>query len=567
MRRHWLKYTRATLAIVILALLTAAFVDFRGLVDEELSHALASVQFVPAALSLVTGASLSVAAVVILVATLAFGRVYCSVLCPLGLFQDAVARVASWMRRKPQLLRYAKPATWVRQGFLWATVAGIAAGWAGLTLALLDPYSIFGRIGSMLFRPVVTAINNWLVGPANAVGLDSLYRVPPQWAAAGALAVPAAMLLLVALLAARRGRLYCNTVCPVGTLLGLASGIGAWRLAIDQDRCRKCGDCLRVCKAQCIDLRSGTIDNSRCVACYNCVSACDESGIHHRFSWKPETGDRRPDTGNRQPATGNRLPATASAPLAVPPSPTGHSPASIPDASRRAFITGTAAALTAATGVGTLLAVAAAATPGTEEPLDDSRPPETPRRFGRAPLSPPGSGGVARFLDRCTACQLCVSACPTHVLQPAFLEYGFVGLMKPRLDFDHSFCNFECNRCGEVCPDGAILPLPLEEKKLVRLGVAHIDYRKCIVQANGTDCAACSEHCPTQAVSTVPYGDNLRLPTMHPELCIGCGACEYACPVRPVRAITVKAHAVHSRAEKKVEAPATAPTPADELPF
>ncbi|HQF40605.1 MAG TPA: 4Fe-4S binding protein [Opitutaceae bacterium] len=574
MRRHWLKYTRATLAIVVLALLTAAFVDFRGLVDEELSHTLASVQFVPAALSLVTGASLSVAAVVILVATLAFGRVYCSVLCPLGLFQDAVARVASWLRRKPQLLRYAKPATWVRQGFLWASVAGIAAGWAGLTLALLDPYSIFGRFGSMLFRPVVTVVNNWLVGPANAAGLDALYRVPPQWAAAGALAVPAAMLLLIVALAARRGRLYCNTVCPVGTLLGLASGAGAWRLAIDQDRCRKCGDCLRVCKAQCIDLRSGTIDNSRCVACYNCVSACDESGIHHRFSWKPVTRDRRPATVDRIPQTGNPPTASDSAPApdpsTPPPEPPHPKPETAPrsgDPSRRAFITGTAAALTAATGVGTLLAVAAAAAPGTGGPLGAPRPSAPPRRFGRAPLSPPGSGGIARFLDRCTACQLCVSACPTHVLQPAFLEYGFAGLMKPRLDFDRSFCNFECHRCGEVCPDGAILPLPLEEKKLVRLGVAHIDYRRCIVQANGTDCAACSEHCPTQAVSTVPYGDNLRLPTMHPELCIGCGACEYACPVRPVRAITVKAHAVHSRAERKVEAPATAPMRDDELPF
>ena len=568
MRRHWLKYTRAALAIAILALFAAAFVDFRGLVPGRLAHAFASVQFVPAALAVATGAAATVAAGVILVATLAFGRIYCSVLCPLGLLQDAVARVAGWLRRKPQLLRYARPATWVRQGFLWATVAGIAAGWAGLTLALLDPYSIFGRFGSMLFRPLVTTLNNWLVGPANAVGLDALYRVTPQWAAVGALALPAAMLLLIAFLAARRGRLYCNTVCPVGTLLGLCSGIGAWRLEIDQARCRKCGDCLRVCKAQCIDLRSGTIDASRCVACYNCVSACDELGIHHRFKWKPKSGDRKPETGNRP----------APSPIVHSPSPIVHStaprPTPLPEtqdprpgtaarSDRRAFITGTAAALTAASGLGTLLATAAA----TAEPLDDAQPPAPPTPFGRGAISPPGSAGVARFLDRCTACQLCISACPTHVLQPAFLEYGVAGIMKPRLDFDHSFCNFDCTVCGEVCPDGAILPLALADKQVTRLGIAHIDYRKCIVKANGTDCAACSEHCPTQAVSTVPYGDNLRLPTMHPELCIGCGACEYACPVRPTRAITIKAHAIHSRAEKKVEAPAAAPTPGDEFPF
>ncbi len=541
-RRHWLKYLRVALAAAVLAVLGAAFVDFRDLVDADLSHALASVQFVPAALALATGATASVAALVILVATLAFGRVYCSVLCPLGLFQDAVARVASWLRRRPRLLRHAKPATWVRQAFLWAAVAGIVAGWSGLTLALLDPYSIFGRFGSMLFRPVVTAVNNWLVGPANALGLEALYRVTPHWAAVGALALPAGMLLLIVLLAARRGRLYCNTVCPVGTLLGFLSGIGAWRIEIDQARCRKCGDCLRVCKSQCIDLRTGTVDNSRCVACFNCIDACDELGIHHRFRWR------------KSPSSGS-----------APASPRGTTGNAAADPARRAFITGTAAALTAASGVGALLATA--------EVVDEAGERHRRRRgggrrreFARAPISPPGSSGVARFLDRCTACLLCVSACPTHVLQPAFLEYGFAGLMKPRMDFEHSFCNFECNRCSEVCPDGAILPLALEEKKLTRIGVAHIDYHHCIVKANGTDCAACSEHCPTQAVSTVPYGDNLRLPTMHPELCIGCGACEYACPVRPTRAIVVRAHAKHSRAEKKIEAPATAPQ-IDDLPF
>ncbi|HLP06964.1 MAG TPA: 4Fe-4S binding protein [Opitutaceae bacterium] len=563
MRRHWLKYTRAALAVAVLAFLGAAFVDFRDLVDEDLSHALASVQFVPAALALATGATTSLAALAILAATLAFGRVYCSVLCPLGLLQDAVARLAGRIRRKPRLLRFAKPATWVRQTFLWATVAGIVAGWGGLTLTLLDPYSIFGRFGSMLFRPLVTTVNNWLVAPANALGLDALYRVPPQWAAVGALALPAAMLLLIAVLAARRGRLYCNTICPVGTLLGLLSARGAWRIEIDPARCRKCGDCLRVCKAQCIDLRTGTVDNSRCVACFNCISSCDELGIRHRFKWKPESGNPKPETPPA-PVSSFHRPSTGIAPIPETRNPEPETP-NLSRSDRRAFITGTAAALTAATGIAPVLAQLAT---GAVEasPTDDSQPPEGPRRFGRAPISPPGSGGVARFLDRCTACQLCVSACPTHVLQPAFLEYGFASVMKPRLDFEHSFCNFECNRCSEVCPDGAILPLALDDKKLTRVGVAHIDYRLCIVKANGTDCAACSEHCPTQAVSTVPYGENLRLPEMHPELCIGCGACEYACPVRPKRAIIVKAHAEHSRAEKKVEAPAAAPA-ADNLPF
>lgn len=588
MPRHWLKLSRAALAIAVLALATAAFVDFRGSVPTRLGHALASVQFVPAAIALATGASATLAAVAILVATLAVGRIYCSALCPLGLLQDAVARIAGWLRRKPLLLRFARPATWVRQLFLWGTVAAIAAGWSGLTLALLDPYSIFGRIASMFFRPVVTVVNNWFVGPANAAGIDALYRVPPQWAAVGALALPAALALLIAILAASRGRLYCNSICPVGTLLGLASARSAWRLEIDRALCRKCGDCLRVCKAQCIDLRTATIDNSRCVACYNCIGACDELGIHHRFKWKPESGNRRQETGSRKPENGSRKPETripkpdngdhkGEYPATLAPVTQNHTPDTTPPRgpSRRTFITVAAAAIgsaaaarATASGVGALIDTAAAPKSLTPDlPFADNQPPEPPTPFGRSSISPPGSGGIARFLDRCTACQLCVSACPTHVLQPAFLQYGFAGFMKPHLDFNLSFCNFECHRCAEVCPDGAIPPMPLAEKKLTRLGIAHIDYRKCIVKANGTDCAACSEHCPTQAVSTVPFSANLRLPQMHPELCIGCGACEYACPVRPQRAITVQAHAVHDRASRKVEARATAPTPGDEFPF
>jgi ferredoxin len=344
-------------------------------------------------------------------------------------------------------------------------------------------------------------------------------------------------------------------VCPVGTLLGMASGIGGWRLEIDHSRCRKCGDCLRVCKAQCIDLRAGTIDNSRCIACYNCIGACEEFGIQHRFKWKPSTAGSN-TTAAQNSVHGSSGPATPrsnSRQVVANPN-SGDAPPAYP--SRRAFLTTTAAALTAAGGLG-----AAALT----EAADTAGKPSCPTR--RVPISPPGTGSIERFLDRCTACQLCVSVCPTHVLQPSFLEYGLAGIMKPHLDFERSFCNFECTSCGDICPDGAILRLAPADKKLTCIGVADIDYDKCIVKTNGTDCAACSEHCPTQAVSTVPYGNNLRLPQMHRGLCIGCGACEYACPVRPARAITVSAKLVHTRARRKVESPAINPSSGSDFPF
>jgi ferredoxin len=182
-------------------------------------------------------------------------------------------------------------------------------------------------------------------------------------------------------------------------------------------------------------------------------------------------------------------------------------------------------------------------------------------------VCPPGAGDVERFLARCTACHLCVSECPTGVLQPTFLEYGWAGLMKPHLKYPDAFCNFDCRRCGEVCPDGAIELVDLPVKHILKIGEAEFHHDKCVVVTNKTDCAACSEHCPTKAVSTVPFGDNLRLPSLNVELCIGCGACQYACPVKPEKAITVAGLPRHAFAKKLIQAKATLPKPRGDFPF
>jgi polyferredoxin len=145
MRGRGLKYLRVAGAAVVFAGLTAALVDFRGAVPPVLGRGLASIQFVPSFLALATGASLALAGIVILGVTLAAGRIYCSVVCPLGILQDIVARLAALFQRKPLRRPYRPALTWVRQAFFWGTAAGVAAGWAGLTLSLLDPYSIYGR--------------------------------------------------------------------------------------------------------------------------------------------------------------------------------------------------------------------------------------------------------------------------------------------------------------------------------------------------------------------------------------------------------------------------------------
>lgn len=522
MRPHWLKLVRALVALAVFGGMAAAFADFRGLVPDAVSHRLASMQLVPSLMSLLTGAGMAFAGLVMLVVTLLAGRIYCSAICPLGILQDAISRIARWLPGRRRRLNFSPGYPWVRQFFFWVCVAGILSGWAAFTLSLLDPYSVFGRIVSGLFRPAVTLVNNALVQPAGALGVDALYRVDAQWAGVGALALPAGMLIVVLLLAVWRKRLYCNTICPVGTLLGFLSARAAFRLAIDKRACRKCGNCLPVCKSQCIDLRSATLDASRCVACFNCIGACPERAIGYTSGWK---------------STAAAIPCRAKA---------------TPDLARREFLSDSAS-LAVSVGLGGWFGG------GNREAL-------RAERLSRV-VSPPGSVNIERFLSRCTACQLCVSACPTHVLQPAFREYGLAGLMKPRLDYSHAFCNFECDECGRVCPDGAIGLLALADKQLTRIGCARLDLDKCIVKTKGTDCAACSEHCPTKAANTIPYRENLRLPQVDESLCIGCGACDYACPAQPAKAITVAGLNRHERAEKHVEKKMEPPKANGDFPF
>jgi ferredoxin len=538
-----LKLLRLIVALAVFTGLTAALVDFRSALPPEIGHWLASAQFVPSFVALAAGASLAVAGLVVLGVTLAAGRLYCSAICPLGILQDVIARVSTWWPgRKRAARRHSLPVTWLRQSFLWVTIGGIVSGFAGFTLAWLDPYSGFGRIASALFRPLLILANNAIVRPANAIGLTSLYRVDPHWAGAGVLIASSCLLLLLVVLVVWRGRIYCNTVCPVGTLLGMIAHKAAFRLEIEKSACTKCAACMRICKAQCIDLRSGAIDFSRCVACYDCIGACDHDGIGYRWTW-----------GRRK--TGPAIERQSSGPLPE---------AAVRDPARRAFIAGAATAIAGSIGAGARLRAA----PSTGD--SNASASEGPNRAGSGNCSrsicPPGSRSIDRFLAHCTACQLCVSACPTHVLQPAWMEYGLGGLMKPRMDYSAAFCNYECQVCGAVCPSGAISLLDLAEKKVIQIGEAQFDETKCIVKVKGTDCAACSEHCPTKAVYTVPYGDNLRLPKVNRDLCIGCGGCEYACPAQPDKAITVASRHKHGRAQKPVEQKA-APAPAGDFPF
>lgn len=493
------------MSVLFFALTAFLFLDFRNIVAPSLAGGLLYLQFVPSLLKFVNAAALGAAGfIVVVILTVLFGRVYCSTVCPLGALQDVISFTAR-KKGKRRHFQFSEPHNVLRYSILALTVLLLVAG-SGFLLNLLDPFSSFGRILSSLIRPVVLVVNNVAAISLERLGVHTLYRV--RWAVIAPVSagVSMAMLMLVAWLAATRGRLYCNTVCPVGALLGLLSKISFLRISIDEGVCKGCKLCEGVCKAGCIDRGKKTVDISRCVGCYNCFAVCPKDALRFEKKWR------------------RRVPAAQ------------------PNRERRDFILNFGMYLLGLSGVGEQT-----------KKIIQSRPTTIPLRV-TSPVSPPGSGSIEHFTATCTACHLCVSACPSRVLMPSFLEYGFLAMLQPRMDFHAGHCNYECTICMDVCPSGAILPLTVERKKLTQLGVAKFIKENCVVYTDNTDCGACSEHCPTKAVNMVPYPNpankRLVIPEVKPEYCIGCGGCEHACPTKPYKAIYVDGNPVHKLAKK-----------------
>ena len=153
------------------------------------------------------------------------------------------------------------------------------------------------------------------------------------------------------------------------------------------------------------------------------------------------------------------------------------------------------------------------------------------------PAPPPGSGCASDLMRRCTACNLCISRCPSNVLKAAGLGYGLGGVMMPKMDFTHGYCRPDCNECGKACPAGAIRPFKPSEKKEMRHAVAVCRKTECLVAKEGLVCGNCAAHCPYGAITMMKDGDGRSSPKVDPSKCTGCGACEYHCPVKAIRVV------------------------------
>ncbi|MFH2202269.1 MAG: 4Fe-4S dicluster domain-containing protein [Elusimicrobiota bacterium] len=293
-------------------------------------------------------------------------------------------------------------------------------------------------------------------------------------------------------------RWFCAALCPSGTLFMLLQRWSLFKVRINED-CAECGLCHDACPVRCI--HDEGIDMDQCIACLECLRVCPSEAIGYNAG-AGRIGrlfaERKPDR-----------PAGAAA-------------------SRKSFLkTATAAALGAAGAYFVKVRILEAA---------PSRP---------NTVVPPGGSSWDQFLQRCVGCHACVNVCPTDVLMPADFENSALGLGKIRMDYDAGYCSYECNACLSVCPSRALSYYPLPVKQRIKMGSSKIDEELCIPYAKGKDCAACHEQCPTGAI-TMKKHKGVFAPVVNDDYCIGCGACDYACPVTPDKAVRVTPREVHT---------------------
>ena len=336
---------------------------------------------------------------------------------------------------------------------------------------------------------------------AERAGSYAFYTVDVWIKSLTTFVVAAITFVLIAVLAWRGGRTWCNTVCPVGTILGFFAKYSLYKPVIDTTKCNSCGLCGRNCKASCINSKEHAIDYSRCVACFDCIDRCNRGAISYQLRTVAQNEGAEVDK------------------------------------SKRKFLSISALFLAATT-----VKAQEQKVDGGLAIIEDKQRPER-----KVSPKPAGSLSVKHFTDHCTACQLCVAECPNQVLRPSTdIEH----LMQPEMSFERGYCRPECVRCTTVCPTDAILPIKTAEKASISIGYAVWVKENCKVSSEGIQCDACYRNCPTGAIQLVSSDSladsSLKIPAINTERCIGCGKCENLCPARPLSGIYVEGREVHS---------------------
>lgn len=438
---------------------------------------------------------------VVIAVTVVMGRVFCGWACPLGTIHAIAGRFFDcWQRKSKRRDRWSR---WQLAKYYLLVAFLAMAVFGGHWVTIFDPLVLLYRTTTTVLLPGFqwaveegsTAVYQADPGigplrltrvtePVYAFLRDNVFVTADQ-AFLGTGLIVTLFVVTLALDGYRR-RFWCRYLCPLGALLGLFAWRPVLRRTTQQQTCNQCDLCGMSCHGAAAGAPGEQWKASECLGCLNCTDSCSPQSLSFRWAgpWKKEP-------------TAQRL-----------------------GLSRRA-------AMGAA--VGGVVGLA----------LMRANPQSRGRKFHPRLIRPPGARPERQFLQRCTACGLCMKICPTGGLQPALTEAGLEGLWTPRLVPKIGYCDYTCNLCGQVCPTGAIEPLTLEAKNQTKIGLACFDTSRCIPYAYGRECIVCEEHCPVPdkaiyavEVEVQDHEGNVKIikqPRVDPDRCTGCGICENKC--------------------------------------
>jgi polyferredoxin len=441
------------------------------------------------------------------------GRAFCGWICPLGSLHHFISSLKSDTKRGAKLIESNRYKKWQATKYHLLTVALVMALFGSAAALLLDPLSFLVRSMSVAVLPAInTAVRagldtayTWPLGPAKVIvngagavlNLTILSFKQPHFHQAFLIGT---LFVFVLALNSRVTRFWCRAICPLGALLGVCSRWSLAQLRKDDSKCDNCRRCLLHCQGGDDPIPGAVWRKAECHLCLNCLHDCPTGGLS--FTW-----------------------STAASPA--------KQARATPDVKRRALIT------TAAAGV--VMVPLMRSGPGVKTPA------------GTLLIRPPGSLDESHFLDRCIRCGDCMKVCPNNAIHPASFEGGVEGLWTPVLVPRIGYCEPNCVLCSQVCPTGAIWELVVAEKNKkdapIRIGTAFYDRGRCLPWAMAIDCIVCEEWCPVspKAIYLVPaevtdrngQSKTVKQPYVDPKLCTGCGACEYACPIKGSPAVYV----------------------------
>jgi MauM/NapG family ferredoxin protein len=448
---------------------------------------------------------------VVIATTAILGRVFCGWVCPLGTIHAVVGRLFDRWYRKPKPGDRWSP--WQRTKYYLLAGLLVMAAFGSSWVCVFDPIVLLYRTTTVALLPSVqwaveegsTTVYQHDPGagpvrlsratePAYRFLRDNVFVVPKQAFLGSGLIVT--LFIAMLLLNGYRRRFWCRYLCPLGALLGLFAWRPMLRRQVEEETCNPCDRCGAACRAAAAEEPPRRWKPSECLVCFDCTDSCRRDALGFKWTWP-----------------WRKQPAGAAVGL-----------------SRRA-------ALGAALGGVVTLS------------LMRSNPQSRGETFHPDLIRPPGAKPEPEFLQRCTACGLCMKICPTGGLQPSFGEAGLEGIWTPKLVPRIGYCDYNCNRCGQICPTEAITPLVLEAKQQTRIGLACFDTTRCIPYAFGRDCLVCEEHCPIPDKAIyfleVEVHDRngrsrtIKQPRVDPDLCTGCGICENVCVFKDRPAIRV----------------------------